>query len=93
MREGWDFSFEGDMKFTSGNISLMSSLQVEGLSGINHGPRGGSAGPLVQSPGSHPFRELQNLARPETRMKITLEVPQAVLYHSLKTFCWGLEPL
>ena len=40
MRGGWDFSFESDMKFTSGNISLMSSLRVEGLSGINHGPRG-----------------------------------------------------
>lgn len=93
MQEGWDFSFEGDMEFTSGNISLMSSLRVEGLSGINHRQRGRQ----LRAPGPIPqglilsgnFRTSPGL---KTRMKITLEVPRAVLYHSLKTSCWRLQP-
>lgn len=71
----------------------MSSLQVEGLSGINHGLRGRqrwALGPIPQGPIlSGNFRTSPGL---ETRMEITLEVPRAALYHSLKAFCWGLEP-
>lgn len=71
---GWDFSSKGDKEFTLGGISLMSSLQVEGLSGIHHSQGGGSAGSWTNPPGVHPFWELQNLASSEDKDgKLSLE--------------------
>lgn len=65
------------MKFTSGNISLMSSLASGGTVRHNHGPRGGGEreGPWSNPQGlilSGNFRTSPGL---KTRMKITLEVP------------------
>lgn len=66
---------------------------MEGLSGINHRPRGRqrwALGRILQGLIlSGNFRTSPGL---KTRMEITPEVPQAVLYHSLQTFCQGLEP-
>lgn len=71
----------------------MSSLQVEGLSGINHGLQGRQRWALGPTPQglifSGNFRTFPGL---KTRMEITLEVPQAAPYHILKPFYIGLEP-
>lgn len=81
------------MEFTSGNISLMSSLRVEGLSGIHHGQRGRQPGALGPAPqGLILSGNFRTSLGQQTRMEITLEVPLAALCHLLKPFCLGLEP-
>lgn len=71
----------------------MSSLRVEGLSGINLGLRGRqlrASGPIPQ--GLILSRNFRTSEGPKTRAEMTLQVPQAALYHSPSIFCLGPEP-
>lgn len=85
---GWDFSSKGDKEFTLGGISLMSSLQVEGLSGIHHSQGGRQCralGPMPQgSILSGNFRTLPGL---KTRMENHPWSGSGPLCHPQKPLC------